>query len=207
MNTEVFLDSLWEKTIEPKKLGHNTLETWVTDEIFYSEYKDFLKIFDSFDETKKQIGNAYLYYKENMSWPDDIDPEKKYQNFLIETLEKELPIKIKNYKKSWGVKYCPSSYSGFHNHTLNPQEQIVSNEHRQLTAVMFLNNITTSEEYPLAGALLSLQPLEDYQVNFNTHIPKAGNIVIMDGRVWHGTYPTIDERKVFVVDFEYELTK
>ena len=31
-------------------------------------------------------------------------------------------------------------------------------------------------------------------------------MVIMDGRVFHGTYPTLNERKVFVVDFNYNPT-
>jgi hypothetical protein len=30
-------------------------------------------------------------------------------------------------------------------------------------------------------------------------------MVIMDGRVFHGTYPTLNERKVFVVDFTYDV--
>jgi hypothetical protein len=31
-------------------------------------------------------------------------------------------------------------------------------------------------------------------------------MVIMDGRVFHGTYPTTNERKVFVIDFDYTPT-
>ena len=33
----------------------------------------------------------------------------------------------------------------------------------------------------------------------------AGDLVIMDGKVYHGVYPTLQERRAFVVDFTYEV--
>ena len=33
----------------------------------------------------------------------------------------------------------------------------------------------------------------------------AGDVVVMDGKVYHGVYPTLEERKVFVVDFTYDV--
>jgi len=203
--TEDFLNNLWEKRIEPQKTGKTTLETWIIDELFYPDYKKFENIFTNYDETSKQLGNAYLYHKDNMNYPKDIDATLSLQKFITDSVQENLPICIKEFRKAWGVKYGQNSYSGFHCHTMTANCPTDTVNDRQLTAVLFLNSVSTSIEYPMAGNLITLQPLPDYQVNFQTHTPKAGEVVIMDGRVWHGTYPTIDERRVFVCDFLYEV--
>ena len=42
------------------------------------------------------------------------------------------------------------------------------------------------------------------EITYLTHNPIEGKVVIMDGKVFHGTYPALEDRHVFVVDFEYE---
>jgi hypothetical protein len=74
---------------------------------------------------------------------------------------------------------------------------------KQLSVVMFLDDVETTELYPLAGSLVTLQPFE-HDINHVRIKPTPGGVVIMDGRVFHGTYPTLNDRRVFVADFEYE---
>ena len=170
-----------------------TPDTWVIDDLIYPDFQKFEKIFETYEDKHKDYGNGWLYYKNEMSYPTDIDPDLDFQNFIKHNVEKEIPVIVSKYQRSWGVKYCPGSYSGLHAHTPG----------RQLSAVLFLNECVTSSDYPYAGCLTTCQPL-DHEINHTTYTPKPGNVVIMEANVFHGTYPTLNERRVFVCDFEYE---
>mgnify|MGYP001206141065 CR=1 FL=1 len=170
----------------------NRLETWVIDDLHYPEYRRFEDLFNNYHGSHKDYGNGYLYYKNDMQYPEDLDKEKHYHEFIKKCCE-TLPIKITNFKKAWGVHYKPGAYSGLHSHVPG----------QQLTAVLFLTTAIYSKEYPLAGNLVTLQPT-NHEINYIATPAIQGNVVIMDGRVYHGTYPTINERKVFVCDFDYE---
>lgn len=191
---EAFLNDLFDSSFKPQIQAAQTLETWVITGNHYPTWKKFLPLFDEgvYDKSHKDYSNGYLHYKTDMAYPEDLDPTLDFHRF-IKICCAELPIKIGNFKKAWGVDYKPGAYSGLHCHAPG----------KQLTAVLFLTNTKTSEEYPLAGYLTTLQPLE-YSTNYLQHVPKAGDCVIMDGRVYHGTYPTLNQRKVFVCDFDYE---
>ena len=71
---------------------------------------------------------------------------------------------------------------------------------------MFLDDCDADINLPYAGNLITLKHTEDNTIQYRTHPTQAGKMVIMDGRVFHGTYPTLNERKVFVVDFNYNPT-
>ena len=136
-----------------------------------------------------------FYTQGEMEYPDSVDPELDFQKFIKKCItESELPITMGKCLKAWGLKYPPGSYSGMHCHQPG----------KQLTCVMFLDNEVVSEQYPLAGSLVTLQPFE-HDINHVRVKPTPGGVVIMDGRVFHGTYPTISDRRVFVCDFSYEV--
>ena len=173
---------------DPSSERLQSLDTWVVDDLYYSGYKKFLKLFDNSNERHVDYGNGTLYYKKDMQYPTDIDPREEYLMFIKFQLQ-DLPIRIKDFKKSWGVKYPPGAYSGLHSHQPG----------KQLTSVLFLDTPKPSVEYPLAGCLTT-----NSEIQYLTHTPIEGKMVILDGKVWHGSYPTLEDRHVFVVDFEYE---
>jgi hypothetical protein len=177
---------------DPSSERLQALDTWVVDDLYYSGYKKFLKLFDNSNERHVDYGNGTLYYKKDMQYPTDIDPREEYLMFIKFQLQ-DLPIRIKDFKKAWGVKYPPGGYSGLHSHQPG----------KQLTSVLFLDTPKPSVEYPLAGCLTTLQPTNS-EITYLTHKPIEGKMVILDGKVWHGSYPTLEDRHVFVVDFEYE---
>jgi len=187
------LAQMWDTRFDPRIKAKKSALTWIVDELYFPDYEKFLQLFENYDKSHKDYGNGYLYYKEDMAYPMDIDPDKSFITFISESCN-ELPIKLSNFKKSWGVKYMPGAYNGLHNHKPG----------KQLTAVLFLSDAEKSEEFPLAGNLTTLQPI-DHDINYVQHETKAGSCVIMDASVYHGTYPTLNERKVFVCDLEYEI--
>lgn len=190
-----FLDDTYETLMAPQISAMKALDTWVVDDLYYPGWKKFLKLFESYYDRHIDYGNGTLYYKKDMSYPTDIDPKEEYLAFIKFQLQ-NLPIRIKDFQKAWGVKYPPGAYSGLHCHLPG----------KQLTSVLFLDTPKPSITYPLAGRLTTLQPTPDSTINYIQHKPIAGKLVIMDGKVFHGTYPTLEDRHVFVVDMEYETT-
>jgi hypothetical protein len=70
---------------------------------------------------------------------------------------------------------------------------------------MFLNTIALDAKTPLNGKLkaITMNPVTGELVSDMIKCIE-GDVVIMDGKVYHGVYPTLEERKVFVVDFTYD---
>lgn len=195
ISPDSFLDDTYETLMAPQISAMKALDTWVVDDLYYPGWKKFLKLFESYYDRHIDYGNGTLYYKKDMSYPTDIDPKEEYLAFIKFQLQ-NLPIRIKDFQKAWGVKYPPGAYSGLHSHVPG----------KQLTSVLFLDTPKPSITYPLAGSLTTLQPTPDSTINYIQHKPIAGKLVIMDGKVFHGTYPTLEDRHVFVVDMEYETT-
>jgi hypothetical protein len=186
----------WQKNVTPQVKAAQSLETWVITDNFYPGWKRFEKLFDdTIYDTKKDKLMPYVFYTQGeMNYPDTVDPELDFQEFIKKCLlQSSLPITMGKCLKAWGLKYPPGSYSGMHCHQPG----------KQLSVVMFLDDVETTELYPLAGSLVTLQPFE-HGINHVRIKPTPGGVVIMDGRVFHGTYPTLNDRRVFVADFEYE---
>jgi hypothetical protein len=70
--------------------------------------------------------------------------------------------------------------------------------------VLFLNDYIEEEKYPHAGYLYATLN-NDNRMSYEEWKPEAGKLIILDGRVWHGTYPTQQQRKVFVSDFTFDV--
>ena len=121
---------------DPSSERLQALDTWVVDDLYYSGYKKFLKLFDNSNERHVDYGNGTLYYKKDMQYPTDIDPREEYLMFIKFQLQ-DLPIRIKDFKKAWGVKYPPGAYSGLHSHQPG----------KQLTSVLFLDTPKPSVKY------------------------------------------------------------
>jgi hypothetical protein len=69
---------------------------------------------------------------------------------------------------------------------------------------MFFDDINPTRDNRWNGCLYTLlQNPYGYTYDHKFH-PKAGQVIIMDDRVWHGTYPTEDNRRVFVSDFDVD---
>ena len=195
INPENFLDDMYDNSFRPQIDAAQALTTWAIDGNHYPTWQKFLKIFENYDKKHKDYGNGWLHYKEEMAYPTDIDGVLDFHRFIKACIaDSKLPIQVKDFKKAWGVDYEPGAYSGLHSHTPG----------QQLTAVLFLTHAEQNEQYPLAGSLITLQPL-DHEINYVQHTPKPGDCIIMDGKVYHGTYPTLNQRKVFVCDFDYEV--
>lgn len=155
----------------------------------YKDYKSFLNCFELDVNSHRDSGSSLVYYKDNFDYPYEID-NGQYINFIKDTLSPFTFLQDITFEKSWWLDYPLHSYNGLHNHTPGPQ----------LTTVMFLTTSAVDDYNPHEGYLYTLN-----NGDYNEYRPVEGEVHIFDGSVWHGTYPTLQPRKVFVCDFKYRL--
>ena len=160
---------------------------------YYKDYDKFKKLFELESESRRDSGDSVVFYLQNYEYPSIIDSEKEYIKYLKQHVEK-MPFKNVVHKKSWWVDYPKHSYAGLHSHTPG----------RQFTCVLFLDDYVEEKDHPHAGYLYGVLN-NNNRITYEEWKPEAGTLVIMDGRMWHGTYPTRHKRRVFVVDFEYDM--
>jgi hypothetical protein len=163
----------------------------------FQNYKKFLPLFEDNLGLQEHTdhGGAVLRYNPEMKYPYQVDADEEYIDFLKESIA---PFDFKNIKfeKCWWIRYPEGAYSGMHTHL----------PLRKLTAVMFLNTIELHDDSPLSGKLkcITMNPVTGTLVSDLVKCI-AGDVIIMDGKVFHGVYPTLEERKAFVCDFTYEV--
>ena len=73
---------------------------------------------------------------------------------------------------------------------------------RFATSVMLFDNITPTKQNQFNGCMYTvMQNQYGYTYDHKFH-PTPGRVVVMDDRVWHGAYPTEDNRRCLVWDFD-----
>jgi len=157
----------------------------------YNDYNKFKQLFDIDAQGHRDSGDSHVFYLQNYEYPAIID-NGEYLEYLKKHVT-SLPIKNVRYAKSWWADYPEHSYAGLHAHQPG----------QTFTCVLFLDDYIEEDEHPHAGYLYAVLN-NNNQITYQEWKPEAGTLVLMDGRVWHGTYPTRHKRRVFVVDFEYD---
>lgn len=102
-----------------------------------------------------------------------------------------MPLIIRNHIQTWSIKYFPGGWKGLHCH-----------QHGKTgaTAVVYFDDATPGDNDN--GALYALLTDENGNSYLNLWHSSPGKLIVMDSRLWHGVYPTLDERRVLVLDFE-----
>lgn len=164
----------------------------------YQDYNKFLELFDNPPKSHVDYGGAIIQYNDDdFSYPYNVDQQGIYLEWIKKSIEK-FQFKNVKFKKCWWLTYPENTFSGLHTHEDRGQ--------RTMTCVMFLNTISVSTVTPLNGKLkaITMNPVTGELVSDMIKCI-AGDVVVMDGKVYHGVYPTLEERKVFVVDFTYDV--
>tara|TARA_B110000908_G_scaffold48139_1_gene58796 strand:- start:457 stop:1062 length:606 start_codon:yes stop_codon:yes gene_type:complete len=164
----------------------------------YADYNKFLDLFDNPPKSHVDYGGAIIQYNDDdFSYPYNVDQQGIYLEWIKKSIEK-FQFKNVKFKKCWWLTYPENTFSGLHTHEDRGQ--------RIMTCVMFLNTISVSTLTPLNGKLkaITMNPVTGELVSDMIKCI-AGDVVVMDGKVYHGVYPTLEERKVFVVDFTYDV--
>jgi hypothetical protein len=184
----------------PEEYKTNIQNNWVF-ETNYSNYKDFLSLYD--DERLKYSfklphgdGSTIMYSDKDMQYPIDVDPTKKYIKFIKSTIQEKFPLIDIEEHQTWWLDYPAhtNSYAGIHRH----QSSDI------FTTVLFLETDSILSHLAEPGCLFAFLA-ENGQTELYEWEPTPGLVVLMDGMVYHGTYPTQFKRRVLVCDFKYKV--
>lgn len=105
--------------------------------------------------------------------------------------EYKLPCKIDNHIQTWSIEYFPGGWKGLHCHLHGKTGA---------TAVVYFDEPVVGDNDE--GALYAVLADEQGNNYLNLWHPAPGKLLVMDARIWHGVYPTLDTRRVLVLDFE-----
>jgi len=180
---------------------------WVVSAV-YPNYKDLEKFFD-FSDADITDGtltmNGIQKSLELNEWTKEREDYKLWLLDIFKQIEapiKQITDKTDNQKyNAWTINYFPGGWQAGHFHSTNKMNQ---QNKRFASSVMFFDDIRPTKKNKQNGCLYTLmQDPSGYTYDHKFH-PTPGRVVVMDDRVWHGTYPTEDNRRVLVWDFDYE---
>ena len=161
-------------------------------------YKDFNRFNNFFDDNKEMLTPHEIINLNftNFEYPLPVDPEQDFVKFIYNVVSEKLPtIKINKVTKSWFVNYPPTYTNEAHTHYHG----------RHFTTILYLSDIYTKHIDQANGGSLWTFHVEQNNIVHRLYSYESGKVVLLGGNVWHGTYPTHSNRKVFVCDFEYEI--
>ncbi len=177
---------------------------WVVSAI-YPYYKDMEKLFD-FTSADISTGsctvNGIQKPLQNEEWSRE---RKEYKEWLLDIFSQlNMPITQLEERtdeqahKAWTLNYFPGGWQAGHFHST---DKVGQTNKRFASSVMFFDNIVPTKDNRFNGCLYTvLQDQNGYTYDHKFH-PAPGRVVIMDDRVWHGAYPTEDNRRALVWDF------
>ena len=179
---------------------------WIVSAI-YPDYQDMEKFFD-FSDSDISAGTCKVSGIQRPIEDDEwIEERNKYKEWLLDIFSQiKLPISKITERNSqaqeyraWTINYFPGGWQAGHFHSTDKIQQ--SNE-RFASSVMMFDYIKPSKKNRFNGCLYTtLQDPNGYTYDHKFH-PEPGRVVVMDDRVWHGTYPTEENRRSLVWDFD-----
>ena len=169
---------------------------WVMD-TYYPNYNIFLELFNkesySFNLPHGD-GGAKMYANPNLEYPIDIDPSGEYIEFVKKSVSDYLPLTDIKLSECWWLDYPPKTYSGIHQHKKG----------QLFTTVLFLDSDATLPHLSEPGCLFAFTVENNVPV-LHEWEPDPGKLIILDGHIYHGNYPTQFKRNVLVCDFTYNI--
>ena len=108
-----------------------------------------------------------------------------------------IPIKNLKINMSWCIDYHEGGYQGLHSHG-----------DKAISVVFHLDDQPDldgkEKDKASYGMLYTIMPQPDGTCLLQNHIPKRGQCIILDSKVYHGVYPVKGQRRTVVIDYDYE---
>jgi len=117
----------------------------------------------------------------------------------------KIPIKNLKISLSSCIAYGDGQYQPMHNHEPGPVISVVFYLDGQTEPTYEGKDIVgTKTRQTTFGMLYTIMPQPDGTCLLQNHIPKRGQCIILDSKVFHGVYPVKGQRRTVVVDFDFE---
>lgn len=180
---------------------------WVVSSI-YPDYADLEELFDfrSADISKGSCTvNGMQQPLEYEEWSKHRERYKEWLLSIFKTVE--LPVtqiserEVDQKHKAWTINYFPGGWQAGHFHST---DRIAQSNKRFASSVMLFDRIKPTKTNIFNGCMYTLlQNPNGYTYEHKFH-PEPGRVVVMDDRVWHGAYPTEENRRCLVWDFDIQ---
>tara|TARA_B100001093_G_scaffold19638_1_gene17686 strand:- start:1290 stop:1889 length:600 start_codon:yes stop_codon:yes gene_type:complete len=180
---------------------------WVMSAI-YPYYQDMESLFD-FTSADISSGTCTVNGIQKPLVNDEWATQRSdYKTWLLDCFKQvDLPVTQITERtegtdsKAWTINYFPGGWQAGHFHSIDRTQQ--SNK-RFASSVMLFDHITPSKTNQFNGCMYTvMQNQYGYTYDHKFH-PTPGRVVVMDDRVWHGAYPTEDNRRCLVWDFDID---
>lgn len=178
---------------------------WIVSAV-YPYYKDMEHLFDFTGEdisTGSCTVNGIQKPLQDNEWTEQRQTYKKWMLDIFQQLK--LPINSITEKqdgqthKAWTINYFSGGWQAGHFHST---DRVAQSNKRFASSVMFFDHIKPTKDNRFNGCMYTiLQDPNGYTYDHKFH-PEPGRVVIMDDRVWHGAYPTEDNRRCLVWDYD-----
>ena len=180
---------------------------WVLSAI-YPHYKDLEELFDF---TTADIANGTCTVngiQKPLEYDEWTKQRQEYKTWLLDCFKQvDLPITQITERtegqesKAWTINYFPNGWQAGHFHSTDRMSQ---QNKRFASSVMLFDHITPSKTNQFNGCMYTIMQNQfGYTYDHKFH-PTPGRVVVMDDRVWHGAYPTEDNRRCLVWDFDID---
>tara|TARA_B100001057_G_scaffold174955_1_gene175588 strand:+ start:6912 stop:7469 length:558 start_codon:yes stop_codon:yes gene_type:complete len=167
----------------------------------YPQYKEFEVLFDQIIADDESTGTTTVDGEQIYIPKDNQDYQRIRDRFFL-WLEQQPAFKdMTEFKciESWIIYYQKGGYQGLHVHQGDMDKNTFS-------AVIHLDDVPVyhNTKNKFNGMLFSIMP-EPNGYQHPQHFPSVqGGIVCLEGKVWHGVYPTDSIRRTVVYDIEYK---
>lgn len=170
---------------------------------FYPDYKELeflytMPIHDISEKTCTVNGVQVMIHDEQWKQQQHIFSQWLHNAF------RSVDMYIDNIRSrdAWTLDYTANGHQVGHFHSTDRMYQ--QNE-RFASAVLFFNNVHPIKGYQSNGCLYTIMQTPDGYTYEHKFHPEPGRYVIMDDRVFHGAYPTTENRRCLVWNFDYNI--
>jgi len=177
------------------KIFYEFYNSWIL-ESKWADYEKYLDLFNSNEPNKVTPGvsttvNGYQIGQELTNISELTNIIRKEVNNIL-TIKKYSYL-INNPIMAWGIEYYVNGWKGIHNHNKGLTG---------VTAVLYFDKTVQKGNNEGSFFAFCYNNVGDIEVKYWTPFP--GLLLVMDSKVWHGAYPTLNNRKVLVIDFSIE---
>jgi len=164
---------------------------WLIETV-YPDFEGLLPLFDNHKDnrtydTATNGGTQYTYKTSEIEKVADI--LRDHVNYSFRYLNH--PVEATDFIIGWSIKYQKHGWQAMHNHS-RPGEVV--------SCVLYFD--TNETENNSDGAFYAVMPDTDGEQFVHVCPYWAGKMILLDGSVWHGSYPTQAERRILVLEFE-----
>jgi hypothetical protein len=178
---------------------------WVVSAV-YPYYKDMEHLFDFTNSDISKGSCTVNGIQKPLDYDEWSKEREQYKSWLLDIFKEiNLPVleihdKFDNQLyKAWTINYFPGGWQAGHFHST---DRVKQHNQRFASSVMLFDHIKPTKDNLFNGCMYAImQDQNGYTYDHKFH-PEPGRVIVMDDRVWHGAYPTEDNRRCLVWDFD-----